>query len=114
MAVMARKRVPVAILAILKTVTAIHCFLSDGTADVDQQPCPGVDENSPGSCCYSTSWPNVDTCMTNGLCLSSVGGYFYTGACTDKNWSSEYCGLQKICSDCKYGIGSSDGRDSPC
>ncbi|KAF7188652.1 hypothetical protein HII31_09904 [Pseudocercospora fuligena] len=99
MAIMARKVVPVAILAIVKAVTAINCFLSDGTTDLDQQPCPGVDDNSPGSCCMSTTWPNVDTCMSNGLCLSTVGGYMYTGACTDKDWSSEYCSLQKICSD---------------
>ncbi|KAF2491805.1 hypothetical protein BU16DRAFT_542893 [Lophium mytilinum] len=81
---------PIVILAVaLSAIPAISasCYYPDGSFPTDYayQACTG-DQFS--SCCIPAEG---DLCLSNGLCQFGKGGYFFRGACTDKDWNSPNC-----------------------
>jgi hypothetical protein len=79
----------------------VDCFLPNGTAvplSAAYQPCIST-LNVHSMCCVlnatalealGESADKLDTCLTNGLCQTSEGGWA-RDLCTDKTWSSPNC-----------------------
>ena len=65
-----------------------QCFWPDGTGAVDFYPCAPNNEES--ACCRKG-----EICTANGYCFGQLVWYFYRGACTDRNWNSNFC--NKMC-----------------
>ena len=81
------------LLALCLTAAAQQCYwpnhkaVSDDDKPKKMIACPAGADSSVSSCCYEE-----DYCMSNGLCLESVGWTYYRGGCTDKSFESPSCG----------------------
>lgn len=63
--------------------TAQTCYWPDGTVS-GYKPC----SSKGGACCYNLDVEHRDACYSNGMCGSLYFGYYYRGACTDRNWGA--------------------------
>lgn len=61
---------------------------------IDDRPCHAVNDTAvppQASMCCQSKGDVPDSCVSNGLCLSTVSNLTYRGSCTDQTWESFDC-----------------------
>ncbi|OGM46558.1 hypothetical protein ABOM_004616 [Aspergillus bombycis] len=108
-------------LALLFSVYALaakQCFAPDGSIISDQiyQPCIQIDGVESMCCNLNSTTP--DTCLPNGLCLTSPASIYpsthWRVFCTDQNWNSPNCLNNTICDAAHAGNSNWTARVSKC